>query len=271
MRTPWFNIPLRRPAPTTCAQHGSSSSVSAPAPAALHLQRSSSTWPAALPSLLNVPLLLVHKVQSDLWQHQDDEHQQPGVFLHGRRRSQGKSKRRKKMAILIRSDVAMSAASIARFSASIAIRLFQRVCTSQAACAQWNSTGQKKSIFPIAGDSRMKYVIKYAREHDIAIAGVCVQVPIKRHKPRHNNRDDSWVNPPGRRGWVHEIQVLNPLVTDSPPGNSARADDGDPTCVSDVPLSGGNVTQTHEHVWVAVGIFGPEFLVNPLTKNLPEL
>lgn len=218
-----------------------------------------------------MPLLLVHKVQSDMWWHHVDEHQQPGMFLHGRRRSQSRSKRRKKMAILIRSDVAMSAASIARFSASIAIRLFQRVCTSQAACAHWNSAGQKKSIFPIAGDSRMKYVIKYAREHDIAIAGVCVQVSIKRHKPRHNNSDDSWVHPPGRRGRVHEIQVLNPLVTDSPPSSSAMADDREGTPVSGVPLNGGDVTQTHEHVWVAVGIFGPEFLVNPLTKNLPEL
>lgn len=97
-----------------------------------------------------------------------------------------------KMAILIRSDVYFTPARVAEMAASIAVRLFQRVCWRQSACSAWNATGQRKVILSLEGEERALRIIDYAQKHGVAVTGIRVNHK-QRLKVSQSDSEAPWV------------------------------------------------------------------------------
>lgn len=107
---------------------------------------------------------------------------------HGRGKVNGE-----KMAILFRSDLRLSSGRFADFAASIAIRLFQRVCTSHKACSVWNSNGQRKVVMSVNGEDGVSRIVRHAREHNIAVAGVRAKNDIQNTNSSQTGEDYVWM------------------------------------------------------------------------------
>lgn len=173
----------------------------------------------------------------------------PSRILRGRRRSDrgNNGKDPEKMAILIRSDMKLSTGRIIHFSTSIALRLFQRVCSihnnnTNNNCTTWSKNGQKKVVYGVIDETKMNSIIKHARQLDVAVAGVRVRIaPKKSERGRSRSKGRSSSGKGGK-----SLTVSN---------NQNQKDQ----------------QSTNGHVWVAVGVFGPTAVVNKMTRHLPEI
>lgn len=157
-----------------------------------------------------------------------------------------------KMAILIRSDIKLTTGRVVHFSSSIAVRLFQRVCSpNMRQCSIWNATGQRKTVHALANDSKMNQIIQIAKQNNVAVAGVRAKTSTNSAPPagsRGRNRSSNGGSTK-KRGIVTVSDNGGKRVVESAQGEGG--DDG--------------------HVWIAVGLFGPNHLIRTLTKDLPEL
>lgn len=82
-----------------------------------------------------------------------------------------------KMAIIFRSDIRITPGRIMNIATTIAVRLFQSVCsTPNGACVRWNSSGQRKVFLRVSGDNHVQNIIRYARANRIPMACVSVEV-----------------------------------------------------------------------------------------------
>lgn len=159
-----------------------------------------------------------------------------------------------KMAILVRADMRMTPGRVATYTASIAIRLFQRVCGLPNACAAWNKAGQRKVVLRVDGQDRVRDVIRYARDHNVAIAGVRVKVSPdgKEAQQQEAQQPKQWQQT--QQEQLQQQKRMRRQLSgrrDQQPVSAATGELADPV-----------------YTWVAVGIFGPNNVIDAMTRGL---